>query len=246
MSYTETDLDKIFNEKEEETKEEDKESLVSPWIVLLSLGFVILAMALGTILMLLPYGMQLYGIYGEVIIGLIPLIIVMKKYKINPVQYLRLTVTGKFLVLGLVFGFALFITGVTLANLLYQFLGPSKALEDVNKNIIEMISVDYIGLTLTAISMLMAGIFEEVAFRGLLLKAFEKRYNFAVGLIVSSLIFGLFHFDPQYIYIFVTFIYGVILGLIYHKYNNLTIPIVAHAFLDLFSLFIVYLSILGI
>ena len=244
MSYTENDLNDLLTKRENKPTEDD-ESRVSPWIVLASLGVVILAMALGVLLMALPYGIQLFGVYGEIIIGLIPLLIVMKRYKIDPVRYLRLSVTSKFLVLGVIFGIILFFTGTSLVNILYQFVGPSKAVEEVNKNIAEMISGDVIGLTLTALSMLMAGIFEEIAFRGLLLKAFEKRYNFTVGLIVSSLIFGLFHFDPQLIYIFVTFIYGLILGAIYHKYDNLTIPIVAHAFLDLFSLFLMYMWIMG-
>ena len=134
----------------------------------------------------------------------------------------------------------MWLLGVILVNLIYTFIGPSEALEQTNEAIAQL-SQDQIGLIIMGIVMSSAGIFEEIALRGIIFRSLDEKYNFIIALFLSSLIFGFLHFDPQGIYIFITFIFGLLLGYLYKRYQNLTITILAHATNNLISLFLLTL-----
>lgn len=65
---------------------------------------------------------------------------------------------------------------------------------------------------------------EELIFRGIIHRFFEHRYHFWVGLIISSLIFGLLHFGFPWSAIFM----GAVFVWLYRVTNSLLPPILLH------------------
>lgn len=75
---------------------------------------------------------------------------------------------------------------------------------------------------------------EEVFFRGFLYPSIRDKFGVAVGVVVSSLIFGMVH--PGLPNQMVVFVLGVSFCLIYERSGTLVAPIVAHAFFNAVSL----------
>ncbi|EKV00794.1 putative metal-dependent membrane protease [Leptolyngbya sp. PCC 7375] len=70
-----------------------------------------------------------------------------------------------------------------------------------------------------------APIAEEFVFRGVLLQRWAVRWNLPVGIIMSSLLFGMLHINnPLGLTMF-----GVIMALLYIRTRSLWVPIIAHA-----------------
>lgn len=65
---------------------------------------------------------------------------------------------------------------------------------------------------------------EEIIFRGLIHRFFETKYNFWLGLIISSVIFGSLHSGYQ----ISAGIMGAVFVLLYKKTNSLVAPILLH------------------
>lgn len=86
-----------------------------------------------------------------------------------------------------------------------------------------------------------APVFEEIIYRGIILEQLSKRYSMGTSIIVSGLIFGLIHLNPHQSVN--TFFIGIILGFIYLKTNSLLLCIFWH-FANNFLVFIslIYVS----
>lgn len=89
-----------------------------------------------------------------------------------------------------------------------------------------------IGIGLVAV---MAGVGEELLFRGVIQAGLEGPLGTWGALIVASLVFGLAHCVSR-AYFLVTTVIGFYLGLIYIWTGNLLIPILIHALYDWFAL----------
>jgi membrane protease YdiL (CAAX protease family) len=78
------------------------------------------------------------------------------------------------------------------------------------------------------------GIIEESIFRGFFMNAFAERYNLRIGIIVSSIVFGLLHFSgtanefPWWMSIFSATIAGLIFAQAYLLFNNIWTPLGLH------------------
>ncbi len=70
---------------------------------------------------------------------------------------------------------------------------------------------------------IMAPIFEEYLFRGVLLQRWSQKWNVRKAIIVSSLIFAVLHAD-----ILGAFLYGVVMSLLYLRTQSLLVPILCH------------------
>ena len=69
-------------------------------------------------------------------------------------------------------------------------------------------------------------IVEEILFRGLIFNRIKCQYNFVAGLLISSLLFGIYHGNiVQGIY---ATLLGILLGFAYHKTKSILIPIFIH------------------
>ncbi|REJ66981.1 MAG: CPBP family intramembrane metalloprotease [Planctomycetota bacterium] len=65
---------------------------------------------------------------------------------------------------------------------------------------------------------------EEILFRGLLLSMWSSRWGRRRAALVTSLIFGILHFDPVG-----AFVFGYVLALVFFRTNSLFIPVLVHA-----------------
>jgi membrane protease YdiL (CAAX protease family) len=79
-----------------------------------------------------------------------------------------------------------------------------------------------------------APIVEEFLFRGIILNRLSIKWNVKTGIILSSLLFAILHFD-----IIGGFIFGLVMALIYIKTQSLWVPIICHILfngvIDIFS-----------
>ncbi len=77
---------------------------------------------------------------------------------------------------------------------------------------------------LLAINICVVGpIAEEFIFRGLLLKRLGAKLNIVASIVITNLIFGIFHAD-----IMGSFVFGFMMSLLYLKSENLLLPITLH------------------
>lgn len=126
---------------------------------------------------------------------------------------------------------ALGINEILGVNKLQEFLFGSDVMMDA-KNMIEQLVVmfpnDNRGYLICWIGVaLIPAIGEEIIFRGVLQRLFnEKLGNFHNGIALSAFIFAAFHANiTNFFYLF---IFGVILGYIYHWGKSIVFPIIIH------------------
>ena len=103
-----------------------------------------------------------------------------------------------------------------------------------------LLSVDNLGLSILTIALLPA-IFEELLFRGVIFNAFNKKYGMYIAIIVSALLFGVYHMN--WLQGINAFILGLALAYIYLKSNSLFVPILFHFINNLISVLMDYYSI---
>ncbi len=83
------------------------------------------------------------------------------------------------------------------------------------------------GLILTIfVVVILAPVFEETFFRGLLYPTLRNRLGPAYAVLLNGLIFGVLHFQPLYMLSLV--LVGVVLALIYEKTESIVAPMLAH------------------
>lgn len=93
-------------------------------------------------------------------------------------------------------------------------------------------------LVITFSVVIKAPIVEEMFFRGFILRFFELKYNKAwLGLIISSIIFGVLHIG----YPISSIISGLLFGLLYLKYRTITVPMVAHFAWNVYASYVQYI-----
>lgn len=72
-----------------------------------------------------------------------------------------------------------------------------------------------------------APIVEELIFRGLIFNGFRRNYNGFVAVIMSALLFSLFHLNPWQMP--ATFVLGLLLGWLMLRTNNILVAILGHS-----------------
>ncbi|HPX05911.1 MAG TPA: CPBP family intramembrane metalloprotease, partial [Tenuifilaceae bacterium] len=86
-------------------------------------------------------------------------------------------------------------------------------------------------------AVILAPVLEELLFRGIILKGFLKNYSPVKAIVVSGLLFGIFHLNPWQA-IGASFV-GVILGWVYYKTKSIIPCIIIH-FVNNLLAFILY------
>lgn len=84
---------------------------------------------------------------------------------------------------------------------------------------------------------IVAPVVEELIFRGLIFQGFRRNYNNFVAVIMSAILFSLFHLNPWQMP--ATFVLGILLGWLMIRTQNLILAILAHSLNNLLVLFIV-------
>jgi membrane protease YdiL (CAAX protease family) len=167
---------------------------------------------------------------------------------VNVKSYVNISFKPKYLALGVGLGALMILLNEAVAEGLTALLGPSQAVQETNQMYVTL-SNSVPGLIAVAVALGLAGICEEFAFRGFvqnaLTRSLQKRmpkYAFIPAMIIAAALFGIAHFDPQFIYIADTFIGGLVLGYIYHRWNY-TASALAHTSMNLIVLALLVLNI---
>ncbi len=122
---------------------------------------------------------------------------------------------------------------ILLANFLSNYLPFIKnSLEDFS-NLVSVFD-GYPFLTIISV-VILAPIFEELVFRGIIFNEASKYKGGAFPIIISALLFGLAHMQP--IQIVYAFIVGLIFGFVYSKTHSLPIVMFLHMLNNLLTLF---------
>jgi membrane protease YdiL (CAAX protease family) len=188
---------------------------------------------------LLTVGMGPTLVIGELVILLIPLSYLLLK-RVNIKTFVGIDLKPKFILLGAALGVALLFVNIVVSGILTSIFGVSQAVQESN-TLLTTLSSSPQGLIAVVASLALAGVCEEFAFRGFLQNALNRRYSFIPAVIVSSFVFGLFHFDPQLVYILSAAIGGIALGYIYHRWNYVT-SATAHTTMNLIVLALLLLG----
>ncbi len=113
-------------------------------------------------------------------------------------------------------------------------VGPLRSIQDFSRNVIVPLFQPCIWYDLAVIA-LMAGLGEELLFRGVLQVVFGRWLGVPAGLLLVSALFGLLHFlTPAYAVL--AGLMGCYLGWLWLATESLTVPIVAHGFYDFVAL----------
>jgi len=97
-------------------------------------------------------------------------------------------------------------------------------------------------LVFTLVLSISAGICEELIFRAYLYTLIKTQFGLAIGIILSSLMFGLWHVYLGWKEVLKTAFMGAILCGIYLLSGNIILPILIHAFIDIYSALISYFA----
>lgn len=214
--------------------------MISPLeAVLVVVATFFLSIFVGAII-LLTLGDAVTLVLGELIILLVPLgFMAFKRVSIR--SYVPMEVKPKFILLGLAFGVVLVLIDIVVSNVLTAIFGVSQAVEESN-TLLTGLSGSAWGLAAVVASLALAGVCEEFAFRGFLQNALNRRFSFLPSVLISAAAFGIFHFDPQGVYILSAFISGLVLGYVYHRWNSYVVSALAHSTLNLIVLALLLLG----
>jgi len=173
-------------------------------------------------------------VISELIILIVPLGYLLHK-RVNIKSYIGLDVNPRLVLWGFVSAAILLSVDIAVSAVLFIIFGESQAVIDSN-TLITNLSATPSGLIYVATALGLAGVCEEFAFRGFLQSTLTRRFSFIPAVITSAFVFGLFHFDPQLVYIISAMSAGLVLGYIYHHWNSYIVVSIAHSSVNLIVL----------
>ncbi|MBM7606647.1 membrane protease YdiL (CAAX protease family) [Metabacillus crassostreae] len=122
-----------------------------------------------------------------------------------------------------IIGFFLAIFAQSLAaNIEINLFGVEPGSENTQM-ILRVIEVSPLVILVTSI---IGPILEEIVFRKILFGVLYKKTNFFIAAIISSLIFSIFHGEPQHLLLYASM--GFTFAFLYVKTNRILVPIFAH------------------
>jgi membrane protease YdiL (CAAX protease family) len=208
-------------------------AVIVSWFLVQFLGYAIFRLT----------GYPIAQIFIELLVLVIPLGYMLYK-NVNIRSFIMFDTKPQNIILGIGLGVAIFAFDIFISTLLFLIFGPSEAVTHSN-DLVRNASSTLFGTALVIVALLLAGICEEFTFRGFLQTAVNRRYSFGTALIVSSLAFGFFHFDPQAVYTISAFLVGLIFGYIYHHWHSYLVPVAAHITVDLITMTLIVLAAAG-
>lgn len=212
-------------------KQEVTLSIVEVVLVIVVTFFLVIL--LGSLLyLILDTGLAL--VLSELIILAVPLGYMIFK-GIDIKRYVGLDVSPRLIMLGFASGALLLCVNIVASLLLLTVFGESQAVIESN-NMITELSASPWGLVAVATALGLAGVCEEFAFRGFLQNTLTRRTSFIPAVLISAFTFGIFHFDPQLVYILSAFSAGLVLGYVYHRWNSYIVAVIAHSSVNLLVL----------
>jgi membrane protease YdiL (CAAX protease family) len=197
---------------------------------------VVIAVTFGLVLFLGSFFFIVLGsgpalVISELLILIVPLGYMLEKH-VDVKRYVGLDVNPKLVMLGFASGALLLFVDIIVSVVLTNIFGVSQAVEESNAIITELGSSTS-GLIAVIAALSLAGVCEEFAFRGFLQTTLNRRYSFIPAVFASAFTFGLFHFDPQVVYILSALVAGLVLGYVYHRWNSYVVAAIAHSTVNL-------------
>lgn len=83
---------------------------------------------------------------------------------------------------------------------------------------------------------ILAPILEEIVFRKVIFGEIYKRSNFVLAALLSSLIFGIIHGEPQHLLIYSSM--GFVFAFLYVRTKRIIVPIIAHAAMNSITVYL--------
>jgi membrane protease YdiL (CAAX protease family) len=180
-------------------------------------------------------------VISELIILITPLVYLLAK-GVNIKRYIGLDVNPELVLWGFVSGAILLAVNITVTLALVTIFGESQAVINSNTMIVELTESPS-GLIAVATALGLAGVCEEFAFRAFLQNTLTRRFSFIPAVLLSAFAFGLFHFDPELVYILSAFAGGLVLGYVYHRWNSYIVAVIAHSSVNLIVLVFLMLGV---
>lgn len=116
------------------------------------------------------------------------------------------------------------------------------AAPDTAGPVTDLFGVSTIGfIVIFIVTVIIAPIVEEMFFRSFLYQAFRKQYGVALGILISALLFGLFHFSfLEVLPVFI--VMGIFLGYVFEKFHSVYPAIMLHALNNFFFFIVLVLT----
>ncbi|WP_404451231.1 CPBP family intramembrane metalloprotease [Virgibacillus necropolis] len=163
--------------------------------------------------------------------GMIVILIIMKPYMKAPTA--RDAAKPGSIVLWIVAGvFMAYIAQYIAATIEIQLLG----IESGSANTQQIIDITRAAPIFMIIPALIAPIVEEIIFRKIIFGNFYKRMNFFLAALLSALVFGIIHGEPQHILIYSSM--GFVFAYLYVKTKRILVPIFVHMALNSISVLV--------
>jgi membrane protease YdiL (CAAX protease family) len=183
-------------------------------VLVIAVSFILTMLLGGLFYITLDKGLSL--VLSELIILIVPLGYLLYK-GVDVKRYVGLDVNPKLVLWGFVSGAILLSVDMSVSAVLLIIFGESQAVIDTNTIITELTAYPE-GLIYVAIALTLAGI------------------SFIPAVLTSAFVFGLFHFDPQLVYIISALSAGLVLGYVYHHWNSYIVAVIAHSSVNILVL----------
>lgn len=163
--------------------------------------------------------------------GLVAILIIMKPYMKSPST--RDTISAGSIVLWVIAGVFLAYFSQIIAGLIeVNLLGVTQSSANTEM-IIEITRAAPIFMIIPA---LIAPIVEEIIFRKIIFGTLYKKINFFFAALLSALIFGIIHGEPEHILIYSSM--GFVFAYLYVKTKRIIVPIIVHMTLNSVSVIV--------
>ncbi|MCL1816337.1 MAG: CPBP family intramembrane metalloprotease [Clostridiales bacterium] len=133
---------------------------------------------------------------------------------------------------GLSWGASLYILQILAANLLW-FIFPDLPMESqsvVTTMLTEGKGIELFGIIISII--VLAPVGEEIFFRAFMMGALQARFGRLAGVLISALVFAAMHFEATLASVWIVFplfVGGCGFGILYAKYQDISLNIISHA-----------------
>lgn len=169
-------------------------------------------------------------------IALIPILILTKQTKEYPFEREeKLPFNQSFVWVVLGFFLAIFVQGLAGAIETYIF-----KIEMGSENTQNLVAIAKTFPAFFIVFTIIGPILEEIVFRKVIFGALYTRFNFWISVIISSIIFGIVHFEIEHLLIYTSM--GATFAFLYVKTKRLIVPIMTHILMNTFASIVTFYS----
>ncbi|MBO8157242.1 MAG: CPBP family intramembrane metalloprotease [Bacillaceae bacterium] len=194
------------------------------WYVILTYIIVQFSSIIGIPLLMLFQVPEEHLVSTWVIISFtIGVLVTLYLLKPDMVRYERTSSHAKTIILWSVLGIFMALFAQAIAANIEWFLFDIKPGSENTQNLMNIARQSPAFLI---VPILYAPILEEIIFRKIIFGTFYKRMNFFLAALLSAVIFGLIHLDPEHLLIYSSM--GLVFAYLYVKTKQIIVPIMAH------------------